>query len=188
MSSFLSGKLSSGPLFSYTFPDRPSFLTSFWMARSPRATFSPFASTVESPWRRAIPREFSVSVWAFVLFSRRFGEAARFRASPLTSQSKLEPRCVVKRILACFPAARKRSCKMGAPVPTGRKTGIAVSRLSPQLARPILTDNPRPWARIVLRIHNRIRITRRVVVMQNCWCVILGTFAPVEAGRAVAST
>ena len=41
MSSFVSGKLSSGPLFSYTFPDRPSFLTSFRGARSPARLFAP---------------------------------------------------------------------------------------------------------------------------------------------------
>jgi len=45
MSPFVSGKLSSGPLFSYTFPDRSSYLTSFWVARVPGRLF-------DSPPRR----------------------------------------------------------------------------------------------------------------------------------------
>jgi len=43
MSSFVPGKLSLGPLFSYTFPDRPSFLTSFRL-RFPLCLF-PSAAT-----------------------------------------------------------------------------------------------------------------------------------------------
>ena len=41
MSPFVSGKLSFDPLFSYTFPDRPSYLTSFGVHRVFRATFCP---------------------------------------------------------------------------------------------------------------------------------------------------
>jgi hypothetical protein len=46
MSSFVSGKVSSGPLFSYTFPDRPSFLTSLQCSTARRA-FSPLSQRVD---------------------------------------------------------------------------------------------------------------------------------------------
>jgi len=73
---------------------------------------------------RTICRVFSASVWTSVPSLRATLWGCPVPRPSLPSQAKPEPRCLVKRILAQFPAGRKRFYKMGSPFPTGRKSGV----------------------------------------------------------------
>jgi len=103
MSLFLSGKLASFCLFSYTFRLPTSFINIFFSMPAPGASFSP-PPRRWPPLRRMICPKFSASVWAFVLSSGRPGKGAALR-SP---QTKPEPRYLVKRIPCRFPTGRKK--------------------------------------------------------------------------------
>ena len=120
MSLFSSGKLSSFCLFSYTFRLPTSFTNIFFFSTRSRRDFSPSAATMEPRLRRMICPLFSASVWAFVLSSGRPGEGVAFRPPP-SPQAKHEPRCLVNRILSCFPTGRKQFYKLTSLFPTGRK-------------------------------------------------------------------
>ena len=71
MSYFLSGKLSFGPLFSYTFPDRPSFLTSFGLARASCATCCPIPRRFRLFCGRLVCLAVPALVWVSVISSKR---------------------------------------------------------------------------------------------------------------------
>ena len=119
MSSFVSGKLSFGPLFSYTFPDRSSFLTSFSCGSlSPGTTFCPSASTISAPVGRTICPESSASIWALIKILRATPWSCPIPHHPPTFHYSLQPRFLVKRFLAQFPTGRKKSYKRGSNCPS----------------------------------------------------------------------
>ena len=103
-------------------------------ARPPRLFSSP--STMGPPLHRIICRAFSASVRAFVNLLRATVGGCPVPRRSLPSQAKPEPRGVVNRNLAQFPAGRKLFYKMGSPFPAGRKSWVTGCRFSPHGSHP----------------------------------------------------
>jgi hypothetical protein len=102
----------------------------FFQCWVPPARLSPFRlDDLGSPASNDLSGVFRVGVGIrLILWATLRGCPVPLQA--LTSQSKLEPTCLVNRILASFPTGRKRFYKVGLPFPTGRKASVTGFRFS----------------------------------------------------------
>ncbi len=117
MSLFLSGKLSFFLLFSYTFRLRSSFINIFFSVLAPHATF---------PLRRddgnSLAPDNLSCIFRVGLGIRPFLPATPWGCrAPHPSKASSKTRYVVNRILAEFPAGRKRFYNSRRLLPTRRK-------------------------------------------------------------------